>query len=69
MTAAELHRRTVSKALGALTIERYGRLSRGGEIARDQVRDLIVMENLEYDILLGESTQHRRYGLTIGGAS
>lgn len=66
MTGADLRYHVASKALGALTHERYGRLCRRGEVSRDQMSDLIVMENLEHDILLGEDRQHRRYGLTVG---
>lgn len=69
MTAAELQHRTASKALGALTGGRYAQVCRRGPVARDQLRDLVVMENLEHDILLGQDRQHRRYGLTIGGAT
>ena len=69
MIGADLHRRVASKALGSLTMERYERLRQRGDVARDQLRDLVVLENLEHDILLGEDWQHRRYGLTVGGAS
>ncbi len=64
MSAVDLHRRVASKALGALTMERYEHLRQRGEVARDQLRDLVVMENLEHDVLLGEDRQHRRYGLS-----
>lgn len=69
MIGANLHRHIASKALGALTMERYERLRQRGEVARDQLRDLVVMENLEHDLLLGEGIQHRRYGLAVGGVS
>lgn len=67
--SARLRRQVASRALGALTGERYDRLSRRGPVARDQLRDLVVMENLEHDVLLGEDRQHRRYGLAAGGSS
>lgn len=67
--AVRLHYQIANRALRALTGERYGRLCRRGDVDRDQMSDLIVMENLEHDILLGEDRQHRRYGLTVGGAS
>lgn len=61
--------RVADRALGALTVERYERLRRRGELTRDQIRDLVVMENLEHDVLHRQDYQHRRYGLTVGGVS
>lgn len=73
-TAAERHAvevdrrsRCAARALMAKTHERTERLEeRHGTLTADQVRDLLILEDLDHDLLTGRPAAAWRYGLVAG---